>query len=237
MTTTLITGANKGLGFETARQLIALGHTVYVGARDEDKARQAAEQLGPNAHPLLIDITDEASVQAAADQVTEAEGDGGLDVLINNAAIAGGGIPPIDTTGADFARILDTNVVGAVRVVHAFLPLLLRSKRGLVVNVSSGLGSLNRATDPDQMESQRIALSYSASKAALNMLTVQYAKAFPQLRVNAVDPGYTATDLNGHRGTQTVEEGVVAIVRAATLPDGNNAPTGTFTGSDGTVPW
>jgi NAD(P)-dependent dehydrogenase (short-subunit alcohol dehydrogenase family) len=241
MTTTLITGANKGLGFETARQLIALGHTVYVGARDEDKARQAAEQLGPNAHPLLIDITDEASVQAAADRVSEAESGGGegggLDVLINNAAIAGGGTPPIDTTGADLARILDTNVVGAVRVMHAFLPLLLRSKRGLVVNVSSSLGSLNRATDPDQMESQWIALSYSASKAALNMLTVQYAKAFPQLRVNAVDPGYTATDLNGHRGTQSVEEGVMAIVRAATLPDGDDVPTGTFSNVGGPIPW
>ena len=237
MTTTLITGANKGLGFETARQLIALGHTVYVGARDNDKARQAAEQLGPSAHPLLIDVTDEASVQAAADHVSKAEADGGLDVLINNAGIAGTGTAPIDTTGADFARVLETNTVGAVRVMHAFLPLLLRSKRGLVVNVSSGLGSLNRVTDPDHPAYQWTALSYAASKAALNMLTVQYAKAFPQLRINAVDPGYTATDLNDHRGTQSVEEGVVAIVRAATLPDGDDAPTGTFTGSDGTVPW
>jgi NAD(P)-dependent dehydrogenase (short-subunit alcohol dehydrogenase family) len=241
MTTTLITGANKGLGLETARQLIALGHTVYVGARDEEKARRAAEQLGPSARPLLIDITDEASVQAAADRVNEAEGNGSeggsLDVLINNAAIAGGGTAPLDTTGADLARVLDTNVVGAVRVTHAFLPLLLRSKRGLLVNVSSGLGSLRRATDPGQMESQWTALSYSASKAALNMLTVKYSRAFPQLRVNAVDPGFTATDLNGHRGTQTVEEGALAIVRAATLPDGDDAPTGTFTNADGPVPW
>jgi NAD(P)-dependent dehydrogenase (short-subunit alcohol dehydrogenase family) len=235
MTTTLITGANKGLGFETARQLIATGHTVYVGARDEGNARQAAEALGPNARPLLIDITDEASVQAAAETVGKA--DDGLDVLINNAGIAGGATAPIDTTGDDLVRILDTNVVGAVRVTHAFLPLLLRSKRGILVNVSSGLGSLSWATDPSRMESQRNFLNYPASKAALNMLTVQYAKAFPQLRVNAVDPGFTATDLNGHRGTQTVEEGVVAIVRAATLPDDADAPTGTFTNADGPVPW
>lgn len=235
MTTTLITGANKGLGYETARQLIAAGHTVYVGARDEGNARQAAESLGLNARPLLIDVTDEASVQAAAEAVSAAEGS--LDVLINNAGIAGGSTSPIDTTGDDLVRILDTNVVGAVRVTHAFLPLLLRSKRGIVVNVSSGLGSLSGATDPQRMESQFTFLSYPASKAALNMLTVQYAKAFPQLRVNAVDPGYTATDLNGHRGTQTVEEGVVAIVRAATLPEGDDAPTGTFTSADGPVPW
>jgi len=235
MTTTLITGANKGLGFETARQLIAAGHTVYVGSRDEGNAQQAAEALGPNARPLLIDITDEASVQAAAESVGKA-GDG-LDVLINNAGIAGGSIAPIDTTGDSLARLLDTNTVGAVRVTHAFLPLLLRSKRGLVVNVSSGLGSIGWATDPSRLESQLVLLNYAASKAALNMLTVQYAKAFPQLRINVVDPGYTATDLNGHRGTQTVEEGVVAIVRAATLPEGDDAPTGTFTNADGPVPW
>jgi NAD(P)-dependent dehydrogenase (short-subunit alcohol dehydrogenase family) len=235
MTTTLITGANKGLGFETARQLVAAGHTVYVGARDEANARRAAEELGPNARPLLIDVTDEASVQAAADRLGQAEDS--LDVLINNAGIPGGVTAPGDTTGIDLMRVLDTNVAGAVRVTHAFLPLLLRAKRGIVVNVSSGLGSFSRVTDPERMESQYPALAYAASKAALNMLTVQYAKVFPQLRINTVDPGYTATDLNGHRGTQTVQQGAVAIVRAATLPDDEVAPTGTFIDADGTAPW
>jgi len=231
MTTTLITGANKGLGFETARQLVAAGHTVYLGARDEANARRAAEKLG--GRPLLIDITDEASVRAAADEVERTAGT--LDVLVNNAGIPGGGVTPGDTTGTHLTAILDTNVVGVVRVTHAFLPLLLRSAHGVVVNVGSGLGSLSRVTDPRRMEFEWAALAYATSKAAVSMLTVQYAKAFPQLRVNVVDPGYTATDLNGFRGTQTVEQGATAIVRAATLTD--SGPTGTFLDANGPVPW
>jgi len=231
MTTTLITGANKGLGFETARQLLAAGHTVYVGARDEEKAKRAAKELG--ALPLLIDITDDASVQAAAQHVREAGH--GLDVLVNNAGVVGSRASALEATAADIAAALDTNVVGLVRVMHAFLPQLLESPRGVVVNVGSGLGSMTWATDPERMESGHPQLSYGTSKAAISMLTVQYAKAFPQLIINVVDPGYTATDLNGNQGTQTVEQGAVAIVRAA-LPTGA-APSGTFTNADGPVPW
>ena len=231
MTTTLITGANKGLGHETARRLIDVGHTVYVGARDEDKARQAAGELG--ALPLLIDITDDASVEAAAQRIREAGH--GLDVLVNNAGVVGSRATGLEATGADIAAALDTNVVGLVRVMHAFLPLLLESPRGVVVNVGSGLGSMGRVTDPERMESSYPQLCYSTSKAAVSMLTVQYAKSFPQLTINVVDPGYTATDLNGHRGTQTVQQGAIAIVRAALLGDG--APSGTFTDADGPVPW
>jgi NAD(P)-dependent dehydrogenase (short-subunit alcohol dehydrogenase family) len=236
MTTTLITGANKGLGFETARQLIAAGHTVYVGARDGANAAKAAAELGPAARPLLIDITDDASVRAAAEQVA-AETGGVLDVLVNNAGISRP-IAPEATTGAAMTEVLDTNVVGAVRVTHAFLPLLQRSARqpAIVVNVSSGLGSLGKVLDPQTLESTIRSISYPASKAALNMATVQYAKAFPQLRFNTVDPGYTATDLNGNRGHQTVEQGATAIVRAALL-EGEDAPTATFTDADGNVPW
>ena len=231
MTTTLITGANKGLGFETARQLVAAGHTVYIGARDEANAQRAAEKL--NALPLLIDVTDDASVRVAAERVRRAGG--GLDVLVNNAGIAGARVAPGDLTGGDLTAILDTNVVGIVRVMHAFLPLLLDSASGVVVNVGSGLGSLSRVTDPERMEFSWPSLGYTASKAAVSMLTVQYAKAFPGLRVNVVDPGYTATDLNGFRGTQTIEQGTAAIVRAATLTAGG--PTGTFFDKDGPVPW
>jgi NAD(P)-dependent dehydrogenase (short-subunit alcohol dehydrogenase family) len=233
MTTTLVTGANKGLGFETARQLLAAGHTVYVGARDEERARQAVGALGAGARPLLIDVTDDASVQAAAERVAAA-GDG-LDVLVNNAGIPGGGYRPGETAGPQLTAVLDTNVIGLVRVTHAFLPLLLKSERGVVVNVGSGLGSFGRVTDPQRLEYGFPALAYCASKAAVSMLTVQYAKAFPQLRVNVVDPGYTATDLNGHRGTQTVEQGAAAIVRAALL-DGAG-PTGSFSDARGVVPW
>jgi NAD(P)-dependent dehydrogenase (short-subunit alcohol dehydrogenase family) len=232
MTTTLVTGANKGLGYETARQLIALGHTVYVGGREERRIREAAERLG--GVPLLVDVTDDASVKAAADEVRAAGR--GLDVLVNNAGIAGGAANPSETTAADIARILDTNVVGVVRMMSAFLPLLDESPYGVVVNVGSGLGSLGRMTDPDSPHSRWALLSYPTSKAALNMLTVQYAKAYPRLRVNVVDPGYTATDLNNFTGIQTVEQGVVPIVAAATLT-GPDAPTGRFLDANGPVPW
>ncbi|MEU7739058.1 SDR family NAD(P)-dependent oxidoreductase [Nonomuraea sp. NPDC049158] len=231
MTTTVITGANKGLGFETARQLVAVGHTVYIGARNADNARRAAKELG--ALPLLIDVTDEASVQAAAELVDKEQG--GLDVLVNNAGIAGGAPPASEFTGADMETVLNTNLVGVVRVTHAFLPLLRRRGHGVVVNVGSGLGSFARVHDPDRIESHVPALAYTASKAALAMLTVQYARLCPELRVNVVDPGYTATDLNGFSGTQTVEEGAAPIVRAALL--GADGPTGAFFDPAGVAPW
>jgi NAD(P)-dependent dehydrogenase (short-subunit alcohol dehydrogenase family) len=232
MTTTVITGANKGLGYETARQLVAAGHTVYVASRRRADAERAAAELGGGARPLLLDVTDEASVRAAAELVARAGG--GLDVLVNNAGITGPGTEPAGITGDDLAAVLATNAVGPVRVLHAFLPLL-REARGVVVNVGSGLGSVGRVTDPARMESGFAAVAYATSKAAVSMLTVQYAKAFPELRINVVDPGYTATDLNGHRGTQTVAEGVEPIVRAALLgPDG---PSGTFFDAAGPVPW
>jgi NAD(P)-dependent dehydrogenase (short-subunit alcohol dehydrogenase family) len=131
--------------------------------------------------------------------------------------------------------VYDTNVFGVVRVMHAFLPLLLASSAPIVVNVSSGMGSLAVTTDPGRLESTLISLAYPSSKTALNMLTSQYAKAFPALKINAVDPGYTATDLNGHRGTQTVEQGAEIIVRMATIAAGG--PTGGYFAAAGPVPW
>jgi NAD(P)-dependent dehydrogenase (short-subunit alcohol dehydrogenase family) len=235
MTTTLITGANKGLGHETARRLIAAGHTVYVGSRDAERGRRAAERLG--ARTVLIDVTDDASVAAAAAAI---EADGGLDVLVNNAGIEartpdGGVVGADEVTGAMMRHLFDTNVFGVVRVTRAFLPLLRRSAGPVVVNVSSGLASLTGMSAPGTPAYAYPGVAYPASKAALNMVTVQYAKAFPDLRINAVEPGYTATDLNANTGVQTVEEGAEIIVRMAQIgPDG---PTGGYFDANGPLPW
>jgi NAD(P)-dependent dehydrogenase (short-subunit alcohol dehydrogenase family) len=231
MTTTLITGANKGLGREAARRLLAAGHDVWVAARDADRGRVAAEELGGRF--VQLDVTDDASVSAAVERVTAETG--GLDVLVNNAGIAGGFTPVPEVTADDVARVLATNVVGLVRVTQAFLPLLERSANPVVVNVSSGMGSLAITTDPERVESTFVGLAYPASKSAVTMLTTQYAKAFPDIRINAVDPGYTGTDFNNHSGPQSVEEGTDAIVRMAQLDA--SGPTGTFVDRHGAVPW
>lgn len=235
MTTTLITGANKGLGFETARRLVAAGHTVYVGSRDAERGRLAAEELG--ARPLVIDITDDASVAAAAKTV---EAEGGLDVLINNAGIEGRGegnsvIGAADTTADTMRELFETNVFGLVRVTHAFLPLLRRSAAPVMVNVSSGLASLTGMSDATSPGHFYPGIAYPASKTSVNMITVQYAKAFPDIRINAVEPGFTATDLNGNTGVQTVEQGAEIIVRMARL--GQDGPTGGYFDAQGPLPW
>jgi NAD(P)-dependent dehydrogenase (short-subunit alcohol dehydrogenase family) len=235
MTTTLITGANKGLGYETARQLIAAGHTVYIGCRDPERGQTAAQQLG--ARLVQLDVTDDESVTAAAELIEEL---GGLDVLVNNAGIEGRGennaIIGGEAATADMVReVFDTNVFGVVRVTHAFLPLLQRSSAPVVVNVSSSLGSLSLAESPESPTFFYPGVAYPASKSAVNMITVQFAKQFPSMRINAVEPGYTDTDLNGHTGTQTVEEGARIIVEMAqTAPDG---PTGGYFSAHGPVPW
>jgi NAD(P)-dependent dehydrogenase (short-subunit alcohol dehydrogenase family) len=238
MTTTLITGANKGLGLETARQLIAAGHIVYVGSRDTGRGRAAVASLGsPNARVVQVDVTDDASVEAAVKSI---EADGGLDVLINNAGIEArtvdnGIIGAADLTADMVRRLFETNVYGLVRVTRAFLPLLLRSTAPVIVNVSSGLGSLTAASDPSALGYAYPGVEYPASKAAVNMITLQYAKAFPGIRINAVDPGFTNTDLNGRTGTQTVAEGAEVIVRTAQVgPDGS---TGGYFDRHGPVAW
>jgi NAD(P)-dependent dehydrogenase (short-subunit alcohol dehydrogenase family) len=235
MTTTLITGANKGLGFETARRLLAEGHTVYVGSRDAERGRQAAEKLGARA--VQLDVTDDASVAAAARTI---EADGGLDVLINNAGIEERGADNVvigaqDVTADLMRATFETNVFGTVRVLHAFLPLLQRSAVPVVVNVSSGLASLTGLSNPDSPAYFYPGVAYPVSKTAVNMITVQFAKAFPKMRINAVEPGFTKTDLNGNTGVQTVEQGAEIIVRTARLgPDG---PTGTYADVNGILPW
>ncbi|MEV6612553.1 SDR family NAD(P)-dependent oxidoreductase [Streptomyces sp. NPDC051051] len=229
MTTIFITGANKGLGHETARRLTALGHTVIVGARDPERGAAAAAALG--ARFVRIDVTDDVSVAAAAADVAAHEGV--LDVLVNNAGVHGPHGDPSDLTGADALGVFDVNVFGVVRTTTAFLPLLRRSPDPVIVNVSSGMGSLAFTHDPSRVESAVVVPLYTASKAALTMLTTQYAKAFPDIRVNAADPGYTATDLNGHSGPQTVTEGTDAIVRLAT--EGPGAGSGRFVDRAGPI--
>ena len=235
MTTALITGANKGLGYETARRLQAAGYTVFIGARDPDRGADAAAKLG--ARFVQLDVTDEASVKAAA---TKLEAEGGLDVLVNNAGIEprrpdGGFVAPAEVTADDVQKVFDTNVFGMVRVLHAFLPLLQRSTNPVVVNVSSGTSNTAALADPASPAHFYPDLAYPASKAAVNMITVQYAKAFGDIKINAVDPGFTATDLNHNTGTQTVEQGAEVIVRLALIgPDG---PTGTFQSAAGQLPW
>ncbi len=236
MAAILITGANKGLGFEAARQLIAAGHTVYLGSRNAVRGRRAAAELGARA--VRLDITDDGSVAAAVQTI---ESDGGLDVLVNNAGIQvemtdrKNVIGAADITADVMRKTFDTNVFGTVRVLHAFLPLLRRSAAPVVVNVSSGLASLTRVSTPGTPAYAYPGVAYPASKAVVNMLTVQYAKAFPDIRINAVEPGFTKTDLNGNAGTQTVEEGARIIVRMAQI--GLDGPTGTYVDADGALPW
>ncbi len=235
MTTTLITGANKGLGYETARQLVTAGHAVYIGARDAERGQAASEELGTRF--VQLDVTDDASVAAAAKTIGA---DGGLDVLINNAGIEGRTagnrvIGAADETARHMQALFDANVFGIVRMMHEFLPLLQRSAAPVVVNVSSGLSKTADLADAEGPVHFYPGIAYPASKTAVNTVTVQYAKAFPGIRINAVDPGYTATDLNGRTGTQTAEEGAEIIVRMARIgPDG---PTGGYFAASGPVAW
>jgi NAD(P)-dependent dehydrogenase (short-subunit alcohol dehydrogenase family) len=230
MTTTFITGANKSLGFETARRLVEAGHTVLIGARDSERGRTAAESLG--ARFVRIDVTDDASVEAAAADIAAHEGM--IDVLINNAGVLGRISPVEDYTAADMGAVLDVNVLGIVRVTHAFLPLLRKSSNPVIVNVSSGMGSFTMTQDPTRIESQYALPLYAASKAAVTMLTTQYAKELKDVRVNAADPGQTATDFTGGLG-HSVADGAMSIVTLATIgPDG---PTGQFIDRSGNLPW
>jgi NAD(P)-dependent dehydrogenase (short-subunit alcohol dehydrogenase family) len=232
MSSILITGANKGLGREAARRLIAAGHDVFIGARDPERGREAAEALG--ARFVQIDVTDDASVAQAAEQVAAANG-GSLDVLVNNAGIPGKRLDVADVTAAEVERVYAVNVFGPVRAFRAFLPLLRKAPNGVVVNVSSGLGSHEVTSTPGRIENSFQAPAYTSSKAALNMLTAQWAAAVPELRINCVDPGYTSTEFNGNSGPQTVEEGTDAIVAMATIgPDG---PTGTYSDRHGPLGW
>jgi NAD(P)-dependent dehydrogenase (short-subunit alcohol dehydrogenase family) len=230
-TITFITGANKGLGYETARRLTELGQRVIIGARDPERGQAAADRLGVRF--VQIDVTDDVSVKNAAADIEAHEGR--VDTLINNAGISGNHGPVDELTGPDAEHVFATNVTSVVRVTGAFIPLLRKSPAPAVINVSSGMGSQAITHDPARTESRIAAPLYQASKAAVTMLTTQYAKALPDIRFNAVDPGHTATDLNRHSGPQTVTEGTDAIVALAT--EDPSAGTGRFVDRFGTVPW
>ncbi|NAZ77172.1 SDR family NAD(P)-dependent oxidoreductase [Kineococcus sp. T13] len=230
-TITLVTGGNKGIGRESARRLKEAGHTVLIGARDPGRGRAAAADLGVGL--VHLDVTDQAGVDAAAARVRAEHGR--LDVLVNNAAVNSVVAPLELTSAADAAALLDANLLGVLRVTNAFVPLLRESRHARVVNVSSTVGSFAATLEHEMFDWQVVPPLYAISKTALTMLTVKYSRALPGILVNAADPGYTETDLNEHRGTQTVTEGTDAIVHLATL--GDDGPTGTFVDRHGPVAW
>ncbi|MDI5962305.1 SDR family oxidoreductase, partial [Streptantibioticus silvisoli] len=233
--TALVTGANKGIGKEIARQLADAGLTVYVGSRDAERGRRAVEEIGGGARLLVLDVTDGRSVDAAARQVGE------LDILVNNAGVmVGGGTAP-ESDIDSFRATYETNVFGVLAVTNAFLPALRRSARPRIVNISSGTGSLTWSTGPDaQFPTVGSGAAYRSSKAALNALTVFYAHALAGdgFKVNALAPGLRATDLNACAAASDGDpaEAAAGAVRLALLPD--DGPTGGFHSWDGTpAPW
>jgi NAD(P)-dependent dehydrogenase (short-subunit alcohol dehydrogenase family) len=238
--TILITGANKSIGFETARQLGRLGHRIWLGCRDATRGQAAVKSLVAEGHDvrlLLIDVTRDDSVRAAAARVQDE--DGKLDVLINNAGIPGAqsSATPSRQAISDIREVYETNVFGPIRVTQAFLPLLKSAGHGNVVMVSSGLGSLGWLSDPDNQFYGVNILGYNSSKSALNAVTLSFAKelAAVGIKVNAADPGYTATDFNNHSGYRTVEQAAAGIVWLATQePSG---PSGGFYFEQAQIPW
>ena len=236
---TLITGANKGIGFEVARQLGAQGVTVFLGARNPHLGKVAEEKLradGADAYFIELDVTKPEIITRAAEQLRVQHNR--LDILVNNAGVHGTGDGPPSTVDPDAVRqALDINFFGVLSVTQAMLPLVRKSRSGRIVMVSSGLGSLTLNGDPNWQFAGVKRLGYNGSKAILNMLTVQLAWELRDtpIKVNTVNPGFTATDLNGHRGTQTVEEGAAETVRQALISD--DAPTGGFFETGGVVSW
>lgn len=244
MKNVLITGANKSIGFETARQLLQKGYYVYLGSRNLENGRRAveklkAEELG-DVEPIQLDVSDAESVKAArAEMGKKIES---LDVLINNAGILGGMSQTTSTDIAVFREVFDTNLFGVARVTQAFMDLLQKSPEPRIVNVTSGLASLTLHNDPAWKYYTVKAAVYSSSKAALNMYTVALAYELRDtlFKVNAVDPGYTATDFNHHSGPGTVEEAGARLVKYATIDA--DGPTGKFFSDDnspetGESPW
>jgi NAD(P)-dependent dehydrogenase (short-subunit alcohol dehydrogenase family) len=235
----LITGANKGIGFEVACQLGAQGITVYLGARNPHLGKLAEEKLkadGADAYFIELDVTKPEIITSVAEQLRAQHGR--LDILVNNAGVHGAGDGPPSIVNPEAVRqALDVNFFGVLAVTQAMLPLMLESSSGRIVMVSSGLGSLTMNGDPDWQFAGVKHLGYNGSKAILNVLTVQLAWELrdTSIKVNTVNPGFTATDLNGHRGTQTVEEGAAETVRQTLIPD--DASTGGFFETGGVVPW
>jgi NAD(P)-dependent dehydrogenase (short-subunit alcohol dehydrogenase family) len=242
----LVTGANKGIGLQIAKELAAHGFTVLVGSRNLKQGKKAAESVGADARALQLDVTNQASIAAAAERIRSELGR--LDVLVNNAGISHAGKPGrplremaksglLSVVSLDEVRkVWETNVFGVIAVTQAMLPLLRKAPAARIVNVSSGGGSLTLNSDPTNPHRSMFG-TYSSSKTALNAITVAFAAdlELAGIKVNAADPGFTKTDLNNNQGTATVEQGAREPVRLALLgPDG---PTGTFSNTNGQVPW
>lgn len=246
----LVTGANQGVGLQVARELVANGVTVLMGSRNLERGEAAAKEIGPGAIALQIDVTDRASIAAAAERIrTEF---GRLDLLVNNAAISNTRKQQLGLTLAEYSKITlasnvsldevravwETNVFGVLAVYQAMLPLLRLSSDARIVNVSSGVGSLTINADPAFPYHAFFGPVYPASKTALNAITLAMMVELEStsIKVNLVSPGFTKTNLNGYEGLESVEEGSREVVRVALLgPDG---PTGTFTRwNNVTIPW
>lgn len=245
----LITGANQGIGLQVAKELVAHGFTVLVGSRNFEKGETAAQSIGPDAHAVQLDVTDQASITAAADRIRNEFGR--LDVLVNNAAISQtgrqAGVPIEEYAKSTLASnvsldevraVFETNVFGVLAVYQAMLPLLREAPQARIVNVSSGAGSLTMHSNPAFPYRSGFRPLYHASKTALNAMTLAMAIELEAtgIKVNAASPGSTKTNLNNYEGTETVEEGAAEVVRLALL--GSDGPTGTFSHAKlGTLPW
>jgi NAD(P)-dependent dehydrogenase (short-subunit alcohol dehydrogenase family) len=235
----LVTGANKGIGKEISRQLASKGVLVIMGARNPERGEKAvadlrAEGLAPEL--VELDVTSQQSIDLAAAEIERRHGR--LDILVNNAGIALDWVPGSEMTVEELEKTFDTNLFGVFRVTKAMLRLLQKSQHGRIVNLSSSLGSLTLHTGPNgPFAGQNMLVAYSASKAALNMLTIKFANELRSagIKVNSADPGYTATDMNQYRGPRTVAQGAATPVRLALLPD--DGPTGGVFSDDGRPPW
>lgn len=234
----LITGANKGIGYEIARQLGARGATIIVGARDIELGTKASNQLLSSqidARAVQLDVTNQKTIDSTAAQIERDFGK--LDILVNNAGILIDQVPPSKLDIETLRQTYETNVFGVFAVTKAMLPLLQKSTAGRIVNISSGLGSLTQNSDPNYEFAGMKLLAYNSSKTAVNALTVLFANELKDtpIKVNAADPGFTATDINQHRGYRTVEQGAKAAVQLATLAD--DGISGGFFDENGVVPW
>jgi NAD(P)-dependent dehydrogenase (short-subunit alcohol dehydrogenase family) len=229
----VVTGGASGIGEGTVRRFVEEGARCVIADIQDGPGQTLAKELGDATVFVHTDVSHEDEVAAVVAAAGAAFGR--LDCMVNNAGILGAVGAVGETTAEQLREVFETNVFGVVRVTQAFLPLPEASEAPAIVNVSSGMGSLARTTDPERIESSIVDLPYPSSKAALNMVTNQYSKGYPGMRINAVDPGYTATDFNAHSGPQSVEEGAEIIVRAAQF--GADGPTGAYLDREGVVPW